>query len=123
MIYLFWYLIWKKFGKNKAIRKNKEMDIYLSSNIPFGAQGVFTGLKGAFVKRVYYTFKDGSLSAMEAEQETQIVINHEYVHFTQRKRLGFIGFWATIIWGYLRFWKKHDDKQLEPEAEESEKVK
>jgi hypothetical protein len=120
MLYIFWKILWNIFGKEKAITKIKEMDVFLSSNIPFCAQGVFTGLRGAFVKRVYYT-NSGQPTETEAISDTEKVKLHEYNHYLQRKRLGFIGFWSTIIWAYICFWKSHDNKPLEREAAENEK--
>jgi len=115
MLYVFWKILWNLLARNKGILIINGMTIYLSSNLPFGAQGVFTGLKGAFVKRVYY--KDTNIEAIDY---TQRVIKHEYAHYLQRKRLGFVVFWATIIWAYICIWKPHDEKPLEHEAEEYE---
>ncbi|MGK9367565.1 hypothetical protein ACSSWA_01530 [Melioribacter sp. Ez-97] len=115
MLYLFWKTLWNLFAKDKFIVNKGGLTIYLSSNLPFGAQGVFTGLKGAFVKFVFY--KNTNIIASEY---TERVIKHEYTHYLQRKRLGFVGFWATIIWAYICFWKTHDEKPLEREAEENE---
>lgn len=115
MLYLFWKILWNLFSRDAGFALKDGLKIYLSSNIPFGAQGVFTGLRGAFVRRVY--FKDTNIEAVEY---TERVIKHEYTHYLQRKRLGFVGFWATILWAYLCFWKPHDEKPLEREAEENE---
>lgn len=120
MLYIFWWLVWYISGKDKAIRIENGMIFYLSSNIPFGAQGVYCGIDKAFVKRVFYTYK-GKIIPFEAIHETDEVIRHEFCHNIQRKRLGFVGFWATIIWAYICFWKSHDQKPLEREAELYEK--
>lgn len=89
---------------------NYELTVYLSSWFPLFGQGLYIFGK-AFVKYVYYVN-----TKIICWGETEDVIMHEYSHLVSRKQRGFINFWSNIIWDYIRFWIKHNNKKMEQEA-------
>ncbi len=111
---IFWanYILWHYFGKEKGISINYICTVYLSNNFPFFEQGIHTGKKGVFVKRVFY--KDSKVVCVE---ETEDVIKHELAHQLLRNRIGSTKYWLWIFKDYvLLFFIKHDNKSIEKEV-------
>lgn len=88
-----------------------EMTVLLSTWFPLFSQGVYLGFSTAFVKYVYY--KETKIISY---QDTIEVIKHEYAHFVSRLQRGLFNFWSNIIWDYMQFWIKHNNKPMEIEA-------
>jgi hypothetical protein len=111
---MFWinYLLWHYFGKVKGISVNSICTIYLSNNFPTFGQGIHTGKKGVFVKRVFY--KDSNTVSIA---DTEDVMKHELAHQLLREQIGFWRYWGWIFKDYvLLFFIKHDNKSIEKEV-------
>lgn len=114
------FFIWSKFGKNKGIDVNQFGNIYLSDNFPFFGNGLTADRDYVFIKRVYYT-KDGKPTNIESVDDRYSIMRHEETHRNYIIRKGTLSYKLTMIFAYAQFWRKHNDLQLEREAEQAEK--
>ncbi len=114
------FFIWLKFGKNKEIVAGQYGHIYLSDNFPFFGNGLTADRDYLFIKKVYY-IDNGKLTNVESLKDRYEIMRHEETHRNYIIRKGTLSYKLTMIFAYAQFWRKHNDLQLEREAEQAEK--
>lgn len=117
------YWLFEKYGKNQQEYLVDGVLVCLSTNYPFINQGFITSTDHVYIKTTMNVEKTHIFIPYTID-----TIQHELQHVKKLKEkikkygkvFGWINFFGTLVFSYIKFWVPYVKKPYESDAEEAE---